>query len=55
MLPKAYGCQRLATKGVKEHVGTYAAQGLGSSKASHHRREVAYRDSCWPKPKAVEG
>ena len=55
MLLEAYGCRRLAAKGVKDHVGTYVAQGLGSSKASHHRREVAYRDLCYLRPMAVKG
>ena len=39
MLSKAYDCQGRAAIGVKGPVGTYVAQGIRSSRASHHRNK----------------
>ena len=39
---------------VKGPIGTYVAQGLGSSKVSCHRHEGTYMDLCYPRPKVIK-
>ena len=55
MLLKEKGRQRLAAKGIEEHVGTYTARGHGQSKVSCQRHKMVGRDLCCPKRRAIKG
>ena len=54
-LPEVLDRRGLAAKGKRELVGTYAARGVGSSKASCQRHKRACRDLRCPRTRAVEG
>ena len=54
MLPETKGRQRQTAKGKRKLIGTYAAQGQGSSKASRQRNKKACKDLCCPRPKTVK-